>query len=58
MSGPLFVRVDPQVIVAYAIMVAVLVVFYRRANDVRVRLVIYFVSIILVFVFLLLFAPR
>ncbi|MBI4785782.1 MAG: hypothetical protein HY782_01885 [Chloroflexi bacterium] len=58
MSGSLFRPVEPLVAAAYAVLVFALVLIYRHAKDVRARLGVLLLSMILVFAFLLLFAPR
>jgi hypothetical protein len=58
MDQPLFLKFDPVIAGAYALLVVLLVVIYRQAKSTRARLIIYGMSVILVLAFLLLFAPR
>jgi hypothetical protein len=58
MDQPLFLKFDPVIAGAYALLVVLLVLIYRQAKSTRARLIIYGMSVILVIVFLLLFAPR
>ena len=58
MTEPLFRNLDPLIAAAYAVLVLVLVFIYHRAKDLRARLGVLLLSMLLVFAFLLLFAPR
>lgn len=58
MSSSPFFRFDPLIAAGYAVLVGALVVLYRRARGAYARLAVYLLSIVLVLVFLLLFAPR
>ncbi len=49
---------DPLLAAEYAALVILLVFLYRRAGTTRAKAVVYVLSVILVAVFLLLFAPR
>jgi hypothetical protein len=53
-----FFRFNPPIALAYAALVLGLVFAYRRARDARARLAVYLLSVALVLLFLVLFAPR
>ena len=54
----MFLPFDPFVAFAYAALVLLLMFLYRLAKTSLARLMVYFLSLALVLLFLLLFAPR
>ncbi len=49
---------DPVLAVEYAALVILLVFLYRRAKSTRAKAAVYVLSVVMVAIFLLLFAPR